>query len=104
MEFLANNLFLVLIGLILWPRLLLLYTGLVPSASIPPLFGFTLVPRLYLAFTLSAFWDANPFFVVVCWIAAIILDVTALVVKYNMLRGMREAQAETLAYLTGPLS
>jgi len=84
MEFLANNLFLVFIGLILWPRMLSLYAGLVPAMSIEPLFGFILVPRLYLAVCLSAaLWDSNPFFVLVCWAIAVVIDVTSLFVKWQ---------------------
>jgi hypothetical protein len=92
MEFLANNLLLVLIGLALWPRMLLLYAGLVPVASVPPLFGFMLVPRMYLALTLSAFWDANPFFVAMCWVIAVILDGASLVLKSKLSLKMLEMQ------------
>jgi uncharacterized membrane protein (DUF106 family) len=116
MEFLASNLFLVFIGLILWPRMLSLYAGLVPAMSIPPLFGFILVPRLYLAFVLSTvLWDSNPFFVIACWVIAAIIDVTLLLIKWESMKmtlgmmgemqnRMREMQSRMLGETRDPFS
>jgi hypothetical protein len=70
------------IGLILWPRALLIYFGFIPPMSIPPILGMAFVPRMFLAGTLTPmYWATNPILIVICWILAIVVDVWGIIMK-----------------------
>jgi len=72
------------IGLVLWPRMLLIYFGLLPPMTIPPILGMIFVPRLFLAGTMTAmYWDTNPILVTICWIMAGVLDLPAIAMKWK---------------------
>ena len=73
-----------IIGLVFWPRVLLLYYGAIQPQSIDPILGIMFVPRMFLASILSAgFGNTNHILVVVCQIIAGIIDVSALIIKYK---------------------
>lgn len=91
------------IGLILWPRVLLIYFGLIPPMSIPPILGMTLIPRLSLAGIMtSTYWETNPTLVVICWIMAIVCDIWALSIKWRIQK--MAYQAMTAASTRAPSS
>lgn len=81
-----------LLGFLIWPRMLLLYTAAIPPASIGYVLGFALVPRLVIAAGMTdAFWQTDRFLVGFCWVAAIILDVFGAIAKFGThLRLMRQ--------------
>lgn len=87
-----------LIGLIAWPRILLMYFGFIPAGSLEPILGLIFVPRLFLAGTLTPmYWDTNPILIVICWIFAIIFDIMGIVMKLKSQQAamdMMKAQAE----------
>ena len=84
------------VGLIFWPRVLLLFYGAIKPHSLAPIFGLIFFPRIFLATLLSAnFWDTNQVIVTICWIIAVIIDVIALIIKTHMQRCMFRAAKET---------
>lgn len=86
------------IGLILWPRLLLIYCGMIAAGSVPALFGFTLVPRMMIASAVTlAYGSTNPVLIVVCWILAVILDV----IGFAWSAMMYQAATEKMNELSG---
>ena len=44
MDFWSEHGIMFVIGLVLWPRMLLIYFGLIPAMSIPPILGLIFVP------------------------------------------------------------
>ena len=82
MDFWNQHTVLFVIGLILWPRILLLYFGFIPPMHIPPILGMLFVPRIFLTGILTAtYWNTNPILIVICWILAIVIDVIGLIIK-----------------------
>ena len=71
-----------ILGLLLWPRMLLIYFGLIPTMSVPPILGMLMVPRMFLAGILTPmYWETNPILISICWILAVICDVCGLIMK-----------------------
>ena len=74
-----------LIGLLCWPRLMLIYYGLIPIQSISAILEFSFIPRIFLVSILSPFYySANPTLISVYWILAIILDIVGIIFKFKM--------------------
>ncbi len=97
MDFWAQHSILFVIGLILWPRIILLYFGHIPSLSLPPIFGFIFVPRLLLVgFLTPQYWGTNPFLIAICWILAVVIDVFALISKTGMSIKMAQEHFKTV--------
>lgn len=84
MDFWDQHTVLFVIGLILWPRMLLIYFGFIPPMSIPPILGLLFVPRMFLAGVLTPmYWGMNPTLIVICWILAVALDVVGIAIKFK---------------------
>ena len=83
------------IGLIVMPRLMLLYYGFIPAQAVPPILGFLFVPRMFLASIISSMYgNTNPGLVAVCWILAVIFDLIGIAYKIAMYSAFMEAQKE----------
>jgi len=84
-DFWAQHSILFVIGLILWPRILLIYFGFIAPMSIPPILGMVFVPRMFLTGILTPmYWEVNPILIVICWILSVIIDVVAIIVKLKI--------------------
>ena len=96
MDFWSAHGIMFLIGLILWPRVLLIYFGLIPSLSIPPILSFMFVPRMFLASILTPmYWDTNSILIGIYWVIAIVLDVVGIIMKIAMQKKMMEQMASS---------
>ena len=85
MDFWTSHSIMFVIGLIVAPRVVLLYFGSIQPLQIPPILGFMFVPRMFLASLMTTAWfDTNTMLVVICWIIAIVLDVIGLIMRFAM--------------------
>ncbi|MEK9173198.1 MAG: hypothetical protein AAB594_01315 [Patescibacteria group bacterium] len=83
MDFWSEHGIMFVIGLVLWPRMLLIYFGLIPAMSIPPILGLIFVPRMLLVSILTpAYWDTNSILISICWVLAVILDIIGIIFKF----------------------
>ena len=97
MDFWTDHSVMYIIGLVVIPRLMLVYMGLIPPGQVPPILGFMLVPRMFLASLLTTtYGHTNPALIVVCWILAIVFDLIGIVFKFAM---MGKTQAEMNAFM-----
>lgn len=92
MDFWDQHSIIFVIGLIFWPRMLLLYFGHIPPMSIPPLFGLTLIPRMFMVSIMTAvYWSTNPILVSICWLLAVPIDSMVFLTRVRMSVSMNEA-------------
>lgn len=97
MDFWNDHTIWFVIGIIVWPRVLLLYFGLIPPIQIPPILGFLFIPRIYLVSLISPiYWDHNSTLIVICWVLAILIDVASVIIKLTFQKSVYEQTKENL--------
>ncbi len=91
MDFWSQHGIFFVIGIVFWPRILLLYYGMIPQMQFPPILGFLFVPRMFLMSCISIlFWDSNAIIISICWILAIIFDLIGVWIKIIFQKTIRE--------------
>ena len=82
MDFWNDHTILFVIGLIICPRILLLYFGHIPPFSLSHIFGFIVIPRILLTGIITPiYWDANSILIIICWILAIVCDIIGIIFR-----------------------
>jgi hypothetical protein len=85
MEFWSQHGLVFLIGMLLWPRMMMIYYGSIPPQSISSILEFALIPRIFLASILTPiYYDTNPTMISIYWILAVIMDVMSIIFKFKM--------------------
>jgi len=99
MDFWDQHTALFVIGLILWPRILLIYFGFIPPMSIPPILGMVFIPRMFLSgISTPMYWATNQTLIVICWILAVILDIVGIVMKVKIQSEMLSVLQEKMGF------
>lgn len=91
MEFWNQHGLTFLIGMFLWPRMILIYYSLIPAQDIGAIMEFLFVPRIFLASILTPiYWGANPTLISIYWVLAVILDIISIFFKIGIQKNMWE--------------
>lgn len=99
MDFWQQHTVMFILGLVVCPRILLLWLGLIPPMQIPPILGLVFVPRMLLAsYLTTAYFDTNLVVVGVSWVLAVGLDVIGFFFKASLQGLVMKNMQEQMAY------
>jgi hypothetical protein len=103
MDFWQEHTVMFILGLVVCPRILLLWFGLIPPMQIPPILGLVFVPRMLLAgYLTTEYSDTNVAVVGLCWVLAVGLDVLGLFFKASLQGLVMKNMQEQMAYYKRP--
>jgi uncharacterized radical SAM superfamily protein len=89
-----------IIGLIVCPRVVLLYFGMIAQGAVLPIAGIFLVPRITLALLITPiYWESNPAVIIFCWIFAVVFDIIIIVQQLKMGKVMMSMYKESMKAL-----
>jgi hypothetical protein len=91
MEIFNDHVILSILGALIFPRVTLLYLGLVPPGSFLPIFGLIFAPRISIAVVVTPeLWEQSSFMTVVIWIIVLAIDGVKFAMNLKMFSAMRE--------------
>ena len=97
MNFWTDHSVMFIIGIIVMPRMMLIYLGMIQPLQIPPILGMIFCPRIFMVGILTPIYsDQNQVLVVVMWLIAVVFDVVGFIVKANWGFQMQKAAMEQL--------
>lgn len=86
-----------IIGMVVMPRMMLIYYGMITPLQVPPILGMIFCPRIFMIGILTTIYnDQNSALIVVLWILAVILDIIGFIFKSMMGMQMQKAAMEQL--------
>ncbi|MBN2094167.1 MAG: hypothetical protein JW740_02250 [Candidatus Zambryskibacteria bacterium] len=95
MDFWDQHSIMFVIGVILMPRLMLIYHGVITPMEISPILGWIFVPRMFWASTLtSVYGDSNHTLIVIVWILAVVIDIIGFFTKASIGAKMMKTMSE----------
>lgn len=90
----AHGIFFI-IGIIFWPRMLMLYFGMIAPMQIDAIVGWALVPRIYSMSLIShVYYDKNPTLITICWVLAIVAEIISIIGRFKFMRVSMQMASE----------
>jgi hypothetical protein len=74
-----------IVAMVVMPRMMLIYYGMITPLQVPPILGLIFCPRIFMMGILTTAYNGqNPTLIVILWILAVILDIIGFIVKSAM--------------------
>lgn len=95
MDFWTDHSVMFIVGMVVIPRMMIIYLGMITPLQVPPILGMIFCPRIFMMGILTPIYNgSNPALIVVMWILAVTIDIIGFIFKSSMAMQMQKTAVE----------